>query len=152
MTVWISRVLPRPTWLVASSRIKQGDGSSRAVRARGKYYFDCDGYVFYRLSCENHEWMIALYWRWNGCCSPWSNGYNIVTENVPPNWKYPDGHTYGCGLPCAGPKVMSARSRHPGGVNVAMGDASVRFISSTIDLATWQYLGSRQDGKPVTVP
>lgn len=39
-----------------------------------------------------------------------------------------------------------ARSRHTGGVNVALGDGSIRFISNNIDIATWRNLGSRQDG------
>lgn len=35
-----------------------------------------------------------------------------------------------------------ARSYHPGGVNVAMADASVRFITNNIDLFTWRALGT----------
>ena len=41
-----------------------------------------------------------------------------------------------------------ARSRHPGGVNVAMVDGSVRFVSQTIDVETWRALGSRNGGEP----
>lgn len=40
-----------------------------------------------------------------------------------------------------------ARSRHPGGVNVAMVDGSVRFVSQTIDVDTWRALGSRNGGE-----
>jgi prepilin-type processing-associated H-X9-DG protein len=36
-----------------------------------------------------------------------------------------------------------ARSRHPGGVNVALADGSVRFVSQTVDLEAWRALGSR---------
>jgi prepilin-type processing-associated H-X9-DG protein len=36
----------------------------------------------------------------------------------------------------------AARSRHPGGVNVAKGDGSMTFISETIDLSAWQALAS----------
>src|SRR5262249_54242985 len=36
----------------------------------------------------------------------------------------------------------SASSAHPGGVNVAFCDGSVRFISQNIDLATWRGIGS----------
>ena len=32
----------------------------------------------------------------------------------------------------------AARSRHPGGVNVAMCDASVQFVVDDVDLATWR--------------
>lgn len=42
-------------------------------------------------------------------------------------------------LPAAGPLFNNAaRSRHPGGVNVAMCDASVQFITDDVDLATWR--------------
>ncbi|CAE7344989.1 unnamed protein product [Symbiodinium sp. CCMP2456] len=41
----------------------------------------------------------------------------------------------------------SARSYHPGGVNVVLGDASVRFIPETINLETWRNLGSTSDGQ-----
>lgn len=41
-----------------------------------------------------------------------------------------------------------ARSRHPGGVNLALGDGSVRFVGETVDLDTWRALGSR-DGNEV---
>ena len=32
----------------------------------------------------------------------------------------------------------SARSHHPGGVNVAMCDASVQYVVDDVDLATWR--------------
>ena len=40
-----------------------------------------------------------------------------------------------------------ARSRHPGGVNVALCDGSVRFASETVELDTWRALGSRNGGE-----
>ncbi len=55
-------------------------------------------------------------------------------------------------LPCIGldlpPQVTAAsRSRHPGGVQCLLGDASVRFFSGTIDLTTWQRLAFMCDGQ-----
>ena len=44
---------------------------------------------------------------------------------------------------------FAARSYHPGGVNVAMGDASVRFVIDQIDPTTWVALGSRAKGEPI---
>lgn len=40
----------------------------------------------------------------------------------------------------------SARSRHPGGVNTVFVDGHVAFLSNTIDLLTWQRIGSINDG------
>jgi prepilin-type processing-associated H-X9-DG protein len=42
---------------------------------------------------------------------------------------------------------LVARSRHGGGVNVAMCDASVSFVSDSIDLNTWQALSTRAGGE-----
>ncbi len=45
--------------------------------------------------------------------------------------------------------LYSARSYHPGGVNAALCDGSVRFVPNTIDLATWQALGTPKGGEPI---
>jgi prepilin-type N-terminal cleavage/methylation domain-containing protein/prepilin-type processing-associated H-X9-DG protein len=39
--------------------------------------------------------------------------------------------------------LKAARSRHTGGVNLLLGDGSVRFVSNGVLPATWQALGSR---------
>jgi len=41
---------------------------------------------------------------------------------------------------------VAARSYHTGGVNVAFGDGSVRFVRDSITLATWKMLGTRSAG------
>ncbi len=46
--------------------------------------------------------------------------------------------------------VHTARSRHPGGVNVAMCDGSVRFTSESIALRTWQSLATPAGGEVIT--
>ncbi len=48
----------------------------------------------------------------------------------------------------ATPKNLSSRSTHPGGVEVAMCDGSVQFITNSIDRPIWRNLGSSQDGQP----
>ncbi|MGE3805372.1 MAG: DUF1559 domain-containing protein [Gemmataceae bacterium] len=42
---------------------------------------------------------------------------------------------------------LSARSYHPGGVNVAFADGSTRFLSDNIDPTTYQALGTRAGGE-----
>jgi prepilin-type N-terminal cleavage/methylation domain-containing protein len=45
--------------------------------------------------------------------------------------------------------IVSARSLHTGGVQVLLGDGSVRFVTNTIDLATWQALGTPAGGEVI---
>ena len=40
--------------------------------------------------------------------------------------------------------TMSARSSHSGGVNLSLGDGSIRFVGDSVALATWQALGTPQ--------
>jgi prepilin-type N-terminal cleavage/methylation domain-containing protein/prepilin-type processing-associated H-X9-DG protein len=44
----------------------------------------------------------------------------------------------------------TANSRHPGGVNVCMADGSVRFFKSTVNLAAWRAVGTRNGGEVVS--
>ncbi len=69
----------------------------------------------------------------------------LYTHTVPPNYSgrdcirglfYDQGH-------------LAARSYHPGGVNIALADGSVRFISDGIQFSTWRALGTRAGGGPV---
>jgi prepilin-type N-terminal cleavage/methylation domain-containing protein/prepilin-type processing-associated H-X9-DG protein len=46
-------------------------------------------------------------------------------------------------------QYSAARSRHPGGVNGALCDGSVRFFTSNIVLTTWQALSTSQGGEVV---
>ena len=42
--------------------------------------------------------------------------------------------------------TMTARSFHPGGVNVGLCDGSVRFVSQSVSVTTWQALGTMSKG------
>jgi prepilin-type N-terminal cleavage/methylation domain-containing protein len=45
--------------------------------------------------------------------------------------------------------ATTANSEHPGGVNVLVGDGSVKFIKSTIHIQTWRAMGSRNLGEVI---
>ena len=45
--------------------------------------------------------------------------------------------------------AITARSFHPGGVNVLLGDGSVRFVKSSIAGATWRSLGTVSGGEVI---
>ena len=73
-----------------------------------------------------------------------STGY--YSHTVPPNYKLWDcsnnsnfnqGHT-------------AARSYHPGGVNVAFGDGSVRFVKDSVNDQIWRAVGTRAGGEVVS--
>ena len=44
------------------------------------------------------------------------------------------------------------KSLHPGGANFTFCDGSVQFLSETIDHWTYQYLGGKEEGEPVSIP
>ncbi|OWK38163.1 DUF1559 domain-containing protein [Fimbriiglobus ruber] len=62
-----------------------------------------------------------------------------------------DNPTQGMGCYSAGNASNQAvfRSLHTGGVNVGMGDGSVRFLSNSISLQSFYQLGSGNDGQPL---
>ena len=70
----------------------------------------------------------------------------LYTHTQQPNGRVPD-----CLLlrAIAAPGMATARSWHPGGVNVLMGDGSTRFVQDSIDLAVWRGLGTRNGGELV---
>ncbi len=43
----------------------------------------------------------------------------------------------------------AARSNHPGGVNLLLGDGSVRFVSQAISLGTWRAVATRAGGEVI---
>ena len=61
----------------------------------------------------------------------------------------PNSPTYDC---LRGPQHgwRTARSRHPGGVNLLLADGSARFVKSTVGLAAWRALGTCNGGEVVS--
>lgn len=102
----------------------------------------------------------------------WAGGNNIAQGQTiqPINWKidrignaWPGFVSCGCD-PSTNPSGDKSRcimnwavtwgfkSNHPGGVNFALVDGSVHFISQNIDMRVYQYLGCRDDGVAVSMP
>jgi prepilin-type processing-associated H-X9-DG protein len=56
-------------------------------------------------------------------------------------------------LPCNGSGepygYAGSRSRHPGGVNVLLGDGSVHFVNQSISLSVWRALATIAGGEVV---
>ncbi len=53
---------------------------------------------------------------------------------------------------CSGPHRLTARSMHPGGVNLLLFDGSVRFVGETIERTIWQAAASMSGGEAVQLP
>ena len=97
---------------------------------------------------------------WRGAY--WDN-YGVLvffSANYPPNTDQPDSIITCVSTalsPCAavangstsGNIVLYSRSYHTGGVQSAMADGSVRFITQSLNRAVFQSLGSRNDGNVI---
>jgi prepilin-type N-terminal cleavage/methylation domain-containing protein/prepilin-type processing-associated H-X9-DG protein len=75
----------------------------------------------------------------------------IFTTTLPPNWnaKRSDAsqQRYHCGDNSFSVAHTAASSYHSGGVNVCLGDGSVRFVRDAIDFNAWRAAGSRAGGE-----
>jgi prepilin-type processing-associated H-X9-DG protein/prepilin-type N-terminal cleavage/methylation domain-containing protein len=102
-------------------------------------------------------------WGWAGYNSV-SQGQTIQPINYPIDGKRVGTAYSGCDVSCTQMGVNPAnciwnwhvtwgfKSNHTGGANFCFADGSVRFINQNIDMRTYQYLGAREDGQPVTLP
>lgn len=99
----------------------------------------------------------------------WADATGFTTQ-LAPNSKVPDAiySAAACGcttvngmLSCSGnspcvvvaalaPLYQAARSRHSGGVNVTMGDGSVKFLKDSISLGVWRALSSTRGGEVIS--
>jgi prepilin-type N-terminal cleavage/methylation domain-containing protein/prepilin-type processing-associated H-X9-DG protein len=93
---------------------------------------------------------------------PWYTVYGtqVLSTIIPINYPISEQDRSWCGADFAGPAysmennnvAWGFKSRHTLGANFAFVDASVHFISQSIDHRTYQLLGCRDDGQPVTWP
>jgi prepilin-type N-terminal cleavage/methylation domain-containing protein/prepilin-type processing-associated H-X9-DG protein len=74
----------------------------------------------------------------------WGGGYTHIMLPNQPACFYHDGS----GETDHG--AIGASSRHPGGVNVAMMDGSVRFVKNSVSQATWWALSTRSNGEVIS--
>jgi prepilin-type N-terminal cleavage/methylation domain-containing protein/prepilin-type processing-associated H-X9-DG protein len=68
---------------------------------------------------------------------------------IPPYSGYCNPQRAPCGASgaCWSDVYIGARSQHPGGVNIALVDGSVRFVGNSITQSVWQALGSINGGE-----
>jgi prepilin-type N-terminal cleavage/methylation domain-containing protein/prepilin-type processing-associated H-X9-DG protein len=96
---------------------------------------DRNGYVW----CASYPWHVVV------------NDYNHYTPPNSVSCQNPATEYFGSWLTFIGPNgAAPPLSNHPGGVNMAFGDGSVRFVKDTIDLKTWWAIGTRDGGEVVS--
>jgi prepilin-type N-terminal cleavage/methylation domain-containing protein/prepilin-type processing-associated H-X9-DG protein len=95
---------------------------------------------------QKGQWDNGGNWRFRGYPfsdgSPWRTWYNHL---LPPNstcWYTGEWYLI----------VSPAGSYHPGGVNTAFCDGSVRFISASVSPAAWLAAGTRNGGESIELP
>jgi prepilin-type processing-associated H-X9-DG protein len=89
--------------------------------------------------------------QWSGAC--WNGSHaGTLHFNAYNHWNTPN--TLSCvsanswgGPPGGFNDIISASSNHPGGVNVAFCDGSVRFIKNSVAINVWWAIGSRNLGE-----
>ncbi len=130
----MTNLLSRPTGLVDADVLFAGC-LAQAPNLNSGFNFNSAG-RWLQGSDFSNGWPFGFYS---------STMYNHV---APPNWVAID-----CGTRSAIPDapgehaIVSARSAHTGGVNVSMGDGSVRFVANSIDLNIWRAVGTRDRGE-----
>jgi prepilin-type processing-associated H-X9-DG protein len=85
----------------------------------------------------------------------WSHdatGYTMFNVLQTPNELGVNGCRFGCGANCDPSYGYSygTSSNHSGGVNVCMGDGSVKFVKNTINRSTWWALGTKANGEVIS--
>jgi len=71
----------------------------------------------------------------------WINGGYLSTAYN--HWVTPNSPTLDCFNTANNYGLKTARSRHPGGVNLLLCDGSVRYVANGITLQTWQAIATR---------
>jgi prepilin-type N-terminal cleavage/methylation domain-containing protein/prepilin-type processing-associated H-X9-DG protein len=102
----------------------------------------------------------------DGTSSTFMIGEDIPEYNVHCDWPFFNHATGTCAIPLNygvppnsdpkgpldWPNLYSFRSRHAGGANFAMADASVQWVSSTINLSVYRALATYNLGETVSLP
>ena len=114
------------------SEIKDGTSNTLAV---GEILAECRG--------DTWTWPVSM-WRYNSHVNNTLTNAPINFDSCPPHNNNPCGKTE---PPDTSLVEWGFKSKHPGGMNAGLCDGSARFVSDTIDLATWWRIGDRDDGQ-----
>ncbi|MDX2037135.1 MAG: DUF1559 domain-containing protein [Isosphaeraceae bacterium] len=97
------------------------------------------------LLCRSFDPKNLAFQRVSEVGAPWIYGYHSTTSY----WHSGPPNSRSCMFPPS--RIMTtANSTHPGGVNVAMVDGSVRFVKESINISIWRAIGTRNGGEVVS--
>jgi prepilin-type processing-associated H-X9-DG protein len=131
-----------------------GRGSSATTLTPGRdSYQSIGGFLYdaddWRMTCEVSALQGGVYGGYGFAGKRWyiaSSHLTLYDHVLVPNDAIPDCAGSAQGV---GDAVATARSAHPGGVNVLFGDGSIRFVASTVQVNVWRAFGSRKGGELV---
>lgn len=129
-----SGVFSHTAWGAAIAQIR--DGTSHTI-CIGEIRPKCSWHVRDGWMHWNSLW-IATSAPINYPSCPGEPGFDAVNTDINSNW----GGKWGC--------EQAFRSAHSGGCQFVLCDGSVHFLSESIDYMTYQMLGDRRDGKPIS--
>jgi prepilin-type N-terminal cleavage/methylation domain-containing protein/prepilin-type processing-associated H-X9-DG protein len=91
--------------------------------------------------CFGFAWTLGYYVHVNNAYNHWgppnSNACHNRTQESSQVWE-------------ASNSIAPPTSKHPGGVNLALADGSVRFVKDTVSLPTWWALGTRNGAEVIS--
>jgi prepilin-type N-terminal cleavage/methylation domain-containing protein/prepilin-type processing-associated H-X9-DG protein len=152
----MAAVLDGQSNTLAMSERAAGNGSLRRVIGNVAWNSTYDPATCLSLAAGTDFAPSASLTSWSAG-SLWAFGHphwNAFVTVLPPNAPSCTGHNNDNLSNASG--IWTANSRHPGGVNVVLADASVRFVSSSISstvtppYGVWGALGTRAGGEPAT--
>lgn len=152
-----------PSGMLSLASLTDGTSNTMVVGEVSDFLVTADGSKRDYRSSGQHGFIIG----WRATTSPPSVGnggdnrtFNMVTLRYPINLKkrtgtgWPDwpGNCGADGMCDNASSNTPLVSAHPNGVQVAIADGSVRFISQTTALDVVARIATRDDGQPVTLP
>jgi len=150
----------------------RGNGISLSAKSSTNFQKDWDGQDVQQKPATSLAAALSecnAFWQTKPPGSSWGSGmkerggwfwalggrtFTLFNTVVPPNSNdYRWNHCYLGG--CAGcvpneAQFVNASSFHPGGANFVFGDASVRFIKSSVNMTTYWALGTRAYGEVIS--
>jgi prepilin-type N-terminal cleavage/methylation domain-containing protein/prepilin-type processing-associated H-X9-DG protein len=145
-TYYTSATLDGVFYVNSSTRIGDvSDGMSNTIFFAERYHRDVN-WTTAAAPTKTADITTFGAWVWT---NPTAMEDLMLATQVPINWTIPNGLT---GYAATDTRLNAIGSGHTGGANVAFGDGSVHFLSSSTSLNVLQALGTRAGGEVVSLP